>query len=346
MSDHPDGFVGGWICDPARVKESIERRLERGDAVTSSTFIARHANELPGTWQRMKSQGITGVFLRDHERALLNGNYRRPYLQRRGTCVSRGTARGVQTSLDVAIANHFELLKPVEVTFAPIYSLARHEVGKDRCGSGDGAILADAVQAVHDYGVATTDLFHGVSEDGVERMAVQYAAPAVGTPASWVQAAKGHTCVTFWPEDLELLVDCLAAGYAVPYAMNYVTGSSSHYGISGLGSYGPHCRCFVGVFVDENGETQLESSESWGRFPAGQPTDSDQTMPIDQIPRITLSYAGGQRQLPPGDVGVNAKQFWHEIQSGGEAWAVGAPSFEVGSVSELFHTRAQSKETV
>ena len=128
--------------------------------------------------------------------------------------------------------------------------------------------------------------------------------------------------------------------------MYYVARSPSRSGISGRGSYGPHCRCSVGVFVDENGVPQLESSESWGRFPAGQPSDSDQTLPVDQIPRITLKYAGGQRQLPPGDVGVNAKQFWHEIQSGGEAWAVGAPNFDAGSVSELFHTQTRTRGTV
>ena len=141
--------------------------------------------------------------------------------------------------------------------------------------------------------------------------------------------------MTFWPESLSLLFDCIAAGYAVPYAHSYVTGQPNANGISDLGSMGPHCRCFVGVFVDENGETQLESSESWGRFPAGQPHDADQTMPVAEIPCITLRYADGKRKLAPGDVGVNAKRFWDQIQSGGEAWAVGAPKFEAESVGEV-----------
>ena len=346
MSDLPVGFISGWISDPQWVQEVVAARIERGDAAMGSSFTARHANELPGTWERMKSRGITGVFLRDRERTLLGEKYRRPFLQRRGTCVSRGTTRGVQTSLDVAIADHFAPLKPIEIAFAPVYSLARHEIGKDRCGSGDGAILADAMRAIHDFGVATIDLFRGHTEDDVERMAVTYAAPGIGTPADWIKAVKGHTCFTFWPETLDLLFDCLAAGYAVPYAMNYVTGNPKKSGISDLGSFGPHCRCFVGVFVDENGETQLESSESWGRFPAGQPADADQTMPVEQIPCVTLKYAGGERQLAPGDVGVCAKRFWLEIQSGGEAWAVGAPKFEVGSVGEMFQTRVPTMGVV
>ncbi len=334
MNSLNPNFVSGWVSDPPRVAEVIAERTARGDAVMGATFAERHQNELTGTWQRMRDRGVTGIFLRDRE-LVSTGKYRRPYLQRAGTCVSRGMARGVQTSLDVATADNLSLLKDIEVCFAPIYTLARHECGHDRCGSGDGAILADAARAVHDFGVAATSLFPGTSEDDVERIALKYAAPGAGTPSSWIAAAKGHTCITFWPETLNLLFDCLAAGYAVPYAHGYVTGQPNANGISDLGCYGPHCRCFVGVFVDQHGETQLESSESWGRFPAGQPTDADQTMPVEQIPRITLRYAGGEKQLAPGDVGVNAKRFWSEIQSGGEAWAVGAPRFEANGVADL-----------
>ena len=338
MSETPDGFVPGWISDSVRVQETIHEREQRGDAVMGTSFTQRHAQELPGTWERMKARGIRGIFLRDRELAIL-GRYRRPFLQRRGTCVSRGVCRGVQTALDVACVDNVALLRNVEIAFAPIYSLARHEVGRDRCGSGDGAILADAMQAIHDYGVTTTDLFTGLSEDDVERLAVQYAAPGVGTPRDWQTAARGHTCLTFWPESFELLCDCIAAGYAVPYAHGYVTGTPNRNGISDLGSYGPHCRCFVGIFIDENGETQLESSESWGRFPAGSPADIDQTIPIEQMPRVTLRYAGGERKLAPGDVGIHAKRFWQQIQEGGEAWAVATPRFQANSVSDLVHNQ-------
>src|SRR5436309_1731905 len=200
MSELPSCFVSGWVSDPDRVADVIAERTQRGDAVMGAAFTTRHAAELPGTWERLQASGVTGVFLRDRELKL--GGYRRPYFQRRGTCVSRGMARGVQTSLDVAIVDHYRLLQPVEVAFAPIYTMARHECGHDRCGGGDGAILADAAQAVHDLGVATTELFAGQSEDSVEQQAVQFAAPGVGTPRNWLQAAQGHTCVTFWPETL------------------------------------------------------------------------------------------------------------------------------------------------
>ena len=331
----PANFTSGWISDPIRVRESICERTARGDAVMGASFTSQFAQELPGTWQRMKDRGVTGVFLRERELHVNGGQYRRPMLQRSGTCVSRGTARGVQVSLDVAITDGASLLRDVEISFAPIYSLARHEIGRDRCGTGDGAILADAMKAIHDFGVASNDLFPGFTEDQIEQLAVKFAAPGVGTPSPWQLACKSHTCVTFWPETLDLLFDCIAAGFAVPYAHSYVTGWPNSKGISDLGSFGPHCRCFVGLFVDEHGETQLESSESWGRFPAGQPTDADQTMPVDQIPCINLHFAGGVKKLAPGDVGVNARRFWSQIQSDGEAWAVGAPRFTADSVAEL-----------
>jgi len=324
-------FVSGWVSDPARVTESIQSRLAAGHAATTSVFCARQAPTLEGTWQRLQREGIKGVFLRDREKKV-TGNYRRPFLQASGTCVSRGMARGVQTSLDYSIADAASLLQAVEVAWAPIYSMARHEIGRDRCGYGDGAILADAARAVHELGVATSDLFRGMDELSIEKLAVQRAAPGVGTPQDWMRAAAGFTCETFWAETFELLCDCLAAGYAVPYAHGYVTGMPDARGMSDLGSYGPHCRCFTGVFLDENGETQLESSESWGEFPAGQPSLNDRTMPIDQMPRITLKYAGGVHVLAPGSVGVRARRFWNEIRNGGEAWAVGAPKYVAKTV--------------
>lgn len=334
MSDLPIGFATGWISDPARVQDSILERAQRGDAVTGATFVSRHKNELPGTWARMKAAGHRGVFLRDQELKQNGGKYRRPYYQKYGTCVARGVARAVQVSLDAAI-NLGTLLKPAEISFAPIYSLARHEVGKDRCGSGDGAILADAMRAIHDYGVATNQLFPGTSEDDQERIAVKYAAPGIGTPSSWISACQDHTCVTFWPETLGLLMDCIAAGYAVPYANNKITGRPNKFGISQPGSWGPHCRAFVGVFIDENGVDQLESAESWSAFPAAAPDQKYSTCPVEEIPRIKLRYAGGEKDLAPGDVGVNAQDFWNEIRSGGEAWATGAPSFIPTGVAEL-----------
>lgn len=330
------GFVSGYRHDPHRIADVIAARQARGDAVYASAFDAANPREqLAGTWTRAKARGVTGIFLRDCELAVNGGKHRRPFLQRAGTCVSRGMSRGIQTSLDVAIADRYVLMKAVEISFAPIYSLARHEIGQDRCGSGDGAILADAAQAVHDFGVATNDLFPATSEDDVERIAVKYAAPGVGTPSSWIAACKGHTAVTFAPDSIQLLFDCLAAGYAVPYAHGYVTGTVNKNGISGLGSYGPHCRCFTGLFVDVNGQEQLISSESWGAFPARQPMDCDQTMPVEQIPSVNLIYAGGTKKLAPGDVGVVAHLWWEQIQNGGEAWAVGAPRFDAASVADV-----------
>jgi hypothetical protein len=92
---------------------------------------------------------------------------------------------------------------------------------------------------------------------------------------------------------------------------------------------------FSGVFVDEAGNDQLESTESWSCFPAAQPDQRYSTCPVDQIPRVTLHYVHGQsRQLAPGCVGVNAKAFYDQIQNSGEAWAVGVSKFEANTVGE------------
>jgi|SRR6185437_9931300 len=332
------GFVAGWVSDPKRVQAVIQARQAAGQLVMGADYIAKSQPQLAGSWQRAVAGGTKGIFLRDHE-IKVYGHYLRPYLQRRGTCVSRGTARGAQTSLTVALSRG-QVLKPVKIAFAPIYSMARHEFGKDRCGSGDGAILADAMHAVHDGGVATDELFQGMTEDQIEMQAVHFAAPGVGTPQTWLTAAKDHTAVTFYPETLELIFDCIAAGYAVPYACGYITGQPDANGMSRLGSAGGHCRCFVGVYIDVNGKIRLESSESWGAFPAGQPQDSDQTGPVSAMPRITIRTAGGDHVLAPGDVGVDADQFWSAIQSGGEAWAIGIPAYPASSVAESLNAKS------
>lgn len=329
-------FPTGWVDDRARVQESIFQREADGQAVMGATFAARHNTELPGTWARMKARGITGIFLRDRELIVNGGKYRRPFLQRAGTCVSRAFARGCQTSLDVAIADNIELLRPVEISFAPIYSLARVEIGRNRVGYGDGAIMADAAAAVSKYGVASTEnIMPGRTEDQIEAAAVKYATPGQKTPVEWLGACNGNTCQTFWPETLELLFDCIAAGYASPFAHGYITSMPNPNGISDLGGSGNHARCFTGVFIDANGVDQLVCDESWGAYPCRSPMDSDQTAPIDSLPRITLRYAGGEKRLPPGSVGVNAKRFWGQIQQGGECWSVGPSKFESDSMADL-----------
>lgn len=322
-------FATGWVSDPGHVKDVIDMRLQRGDNVYASSFADKQKPELRGAWRRLVDKKITGVFLRDREK-IVNKGYRRPQFQRSGTCVAQAVMRGCQTSLYVEIADNKTLYLPADLSFAPIYSLARHEIGKDRVGYGDGAILGDAMLAIHDIGVATNDgLFPGLTQVQIEQLAVKYATPGKGTPQEWIKACKGHTCITFWIETLEFIFDCIASGYAVPYAHNYVTsGRVNKYGISDLGDFGPHARCFTGVFLDVNGETQLESSESWGSFPAaGGPKANDDTIPVDDMPTIRLEFAGGIRQLAPGNVGVNAKRFWSQIQSGGEAWAASAPKY-------------------
>jgi len=325
-----DWFVSGYVYNPSRVQDVKDEMVAAG-----AMIMASQQEQLQGSWARAKASGVTGIFLRDKELALL-GRYRRPHFQHSGTCVSRGMTRGGQVSLDYSIIHGGSLASPVELSFAPVYTLARHEIGLDRCGYGDGAILADAAKAVRRVGFATTKLFEGMTERQVEALAVKFAAPGVGTPRNWKEACIGHTALVFSPEALELLFDTIAAGYAVPYACGRVTGlPDPRTGLARLGSSGGHCRCFVGVYIDETGRTQLESSESWGRFPAGQPQEIDHTMDVMQMPRITVLTAGGPITLAPGDVGVDAMQFWDSIQNSGEAWAVGPPDYFGESIADL-----------
>jgi hypothetical protein len=332
----------GCILDPARADEVLAIRMERGDAVMASAFAAASRPDLTGYWERLKKTGVKGVFLRDAEPRLLKGLHRRPFLQKRGTCVSRGGCRAAQTSLDYDIAMRYGLSVATELSFAQLYSDARH-LGGDRFKS-DGAITANVAWTLHDYGVAPqSPLFSGMTEDEQEQLAVKYAAPGVKTPPEWRAAAKGHTAATFLPDSLPSVFDCIAAGYASVYAMSRITAMPDANGVSRPGKTGAHCRYFSSVFVDENGDDQLGSTESWGRFPAGDAHSEDQTMPVEKIPRITLRYAGGVRKLAPGEVGVNAKQFYELIRTGGEVWAIGVTrAFTTNAIADLNRSAASS----
>ena len=251
-------------------------------------------------------------------------------------CVSRGVARAAQASLDWEIIKKGALLQAAEIAFAPIYSLARHEFGQDRVGYGDGAILSDAVEAIHNLGYASTDLFAGMTEVQQEQLAVKYATPGVGTPAAWQAACKGHAAKTMSPDSLELLFDGIAAGYGAAYACNYITGDTANSdGMYRLGSPGGHCRCFVGLAVDHNGNTQLEGLESWSAYPASNPDNKYSTCDVSEIPCCTFNGARERFTLAPGSCILDSNQFWNEIQRSGEVWLIGAPSFDPDSMSDL-----------
>lgn len=330
MSDI-DGFIPGFVYDPVRIQEVKAERVARGDLIMAS----QQAISIQGSFQRLKAAGVTRWSLRDWEIPLL-GKHRRPFFQKRGSCIARGVRNAGQASLDVAIAKHAAFLSPAEVAFAPIYTLARHEYGKDRCGYGDGAILSCAASAVHEAGLSTSQLFQGMSEDAQELQAVKYGAPGVGTPAAWIAACKTHTAATYEPDTLELALDCLSSDIALAYACGYVTGNQpDKNGLYRLGSQGGHCRAFTGWVIGPDGRVQLESTESWSAYPAASPNQQYTTCAVEQIPCCKFQTADSQIILAPGDCIVDAAQFWSAIQNGGECWAVAAPQFVPGSMVDI-----------
>lgn len=331
----PDWFCSGWVDDKPRVEEVMQYRLARGDHAYASSYGANVNNQLPGAWKRMKLAGCIGIFLRDSELIVCGGKHRRPYFQRAGTCTSRAIRNAGQASTDFAIADKFGLIKPVTLNFAPIYTIGRHEVGKDRCGRGDGAILADTALAAHDYGFATDDLFNGLSEVQQEQQAVRFAAPGVGTPQAWIDACKGHTADTFVPDSFDLVFDCLCSGFGIGYAHGYITGNKDRNGYYGVGSAGAHARALTGIIVDENGDDQWVGTESWSSFPAAPPDDKYSTCDVDLIPVITIRYAGGEKKLAPGEVPLRSKEMWNEIQRSGEIVAIGPARYAASATSQI-----------
>ncbi len=326
-------FATGWVKDPVAVKANFDVWRAKGMPVTASDYATLHKPDLKGYWKALKALGVTGVFLSDASETIL-GKPRRPFLQEHGTCVDRGCTAGVQLSLDYAIANKIIVARPVTIQFGTFYVGSRVDIGHNQLGNQEGAILGQAMTCYHDIGcMEKKDVgqwkFLTDKETAIENEVVRLSTK--GLPDEWKKEMKGHGGSVFYCEELERIFDCVAAGFGCPYAFDYVTGNPNKAGLSSLGSYGPHCRCFSGVYVDADGNDQLVSKESWGRFPAGQPMTNDRTMDTASMPRITIlmSNAKGQispRILAPGEVGVNAKKFAAGIYDDGEVYAVGYPN--------------------
>jgi hypothetical protein len=76
-----------------------------------------------------------------------------------GSCVSFGTARAALYSYIFALAMGLSGKALEHFVEEAIYALARHEIGKDRLGFGDGCVGAWAAQAIKDFGVLAPGIY-------------------------------------------------------------------------------------------------------------------------------------------------------------------------------------------
>jgi hypothetical protein len=223
--------------------------------------------QLKGYWAALKAKGVTSVLMP----RLMTKFYpnRRADLQRRGTCVARGTYRAVMLSYLNAIDQKRLLGRPAVIAYEPIYVGSRVDIGGGRI-SGDGAVGAWAGQWCSVYGVCERNRYGSTdlsvdSPEGREDLAVGWRA----VPAEVKAASALHKVDAHYAKTVEDQKDALAAGFAGAYCRNRLNGPRDANGIARPAGPGAHCEALCGIAVAANGEDVLLYQQSWGNQPSG-----------------------------------------------------------------------------
>jgi hypothetical protein len=302
----------GWIDDPKSVAAACQRLAARGHPVT----FAAAQPQLVGHWPTLVERGIYAVLAYSCEKAVL-GEFQPANTQRRGTCVGQGTERALRDAILFDIDRGAEIAQPARIAFELIYAGARTTIRHGQLGGGDGAIVADAAQFVHDYGTIPRGVYGAYDlTQPREDLAVAWGAPRATVPTALLAAASSHKVRAYHCAEFERACDCLAAGYCLSIGCNRI--HSEHRDADGFCQYasaGGHCTDLCGVFVmkswtgDPNtlyDHTGLVNQQSWGEYPTGNPI---------------LRYYGGDAPLRQGAFGLAASEVRAMFRSSGDVWA-------------------------
>lgn len=300
----------GWINDPQAVRDYLDARTAAG--APAGIMAARP--DLKGFWKRTVESGVFAVLLYQAEESLL-GEYLPADFQKRGTCVSRGTYRAIQTGYWDAIADRRITGKAERIAYEPIYGGSRVNIGKGAI-RGDGSVGAWAAQWVHDYGVVTRDKFGNIdlTKDS-EDLAVKWGSPGVGVPNEIIEAAADHRCDAYHVEDATDLADVTAARYASAICSTHQQSDRrDENGECGYKGPTAHCEAIVGVYLraswDGSPETIYKHTgfvdqQSWGNIPSG--------------PDV-LRFHKGTAKLREGAYGMPMRAMQARIKTG-ETWS-------------------------
>lgn len=297
-------------------------------AAFNASLIATHGTAtfrdsqpgLQGHWNRLVAEGVCHVLAQTYERIACKQNLPAE-LQRRGTCVSRGTFRACQDSYYYELATVAMVGKPARLAFEPIYGGSRVNIGRGRLGTGDGSVGAWAAEFVSSYGLIERGI-HGPIDltQPREDLAVLWGNPAQGCPVALLNLGRQHTVRCHRVLTVDELADCIAAGYFAAYCSNIIWGDRDRNGMSRPSSSGGHCEEIAGVFLTPSGRTAFVRQQSWGELPNG--------------PDV-LATKSGPITLRQGSYGATADDMQRGLDNGGECWAFQVKSPWRASTKEL-----------
>jgi len=302
----------GWIDDPHAVAAACRRFAAQDHPVA----FAAGQPQLVGYWPSLVERGIRAVLAYTCEQAVL-GAFAPANVQQRGTCVGQGTERALRDAILFDIHRGAEIAQPARIAFELIYAGARTTIRCGQLGAGDGAIVADAAQFVHDFGTIPRGVYGPFDlTKPREDLAVAWGAPRATIPSELLAAAASHKVRAYQCTEFERACDCLAAGYCIAIGCNRLHGEwRDADGFCRYAGSGAHCTELCGVFVMKSWDgdlktlynhTGLVNQQSWGEYPTGNPI---------------LRYYGGDAPLRQGAFGLASSEVRAMFRSSGDAWA-------------------------
>jgi hypothetical protein len=303
MAEHPTG----WIPDPEGVAAFREElKADGGD----TPFGAKPA--LRGTWERLKSRGVTAVFAFAAEAHFagrlggVSGKYLPPWCQSIGACVGFGGTHAIQTQHLYELKQQVVVGTPKLLAWEFTYAYCRQlAIKRGALGSGDGAYGVDFARALHSVGVAPRGVYgaYDLSKSN-EKLGYQWSQPGARIPQEVMDAAAGHTARCMFCDVPEERNDVLASGrcYGIASWTAWGRGRDGLFHPAGKTAHQEHD---CGICVDEKGrDLRIRRNSHCGKEG-----------------KVTLRYAGGEIDLPLGAYPVLAAEEDATITRGAECWA-------------------------
>lgn len=243
----PDSYIPGWVDDPQSV-EAVLGTLPEPEFF--GTEAGQDSSPIPNQgflWDVARK--ITGDLLPAYSQGGI------------GSCVSFGTARAVQYSMLGEILNG-EPEDYREIVEEAIYGLARIEIGGNRI-RGDGAVGANAAQAVRDYGIIDRAIHSKYDlrkySESLCRDWGRNGLPNDLEPIAKMYPIKNITRVRSWDEAKRALANLY--GIAVCSSQGFTMARDAK-GFCHPRGVWQHCMCLDGYNEDGNESGHLKNS--WG----------------------------------------------------------------------------------
>lgn len=282
----------GWVYNEEKILAATAR-------IESSGFKFNYSADRPqmaGYWKYLQSRGVTHIHAGDFEKKL-NGKWRNPNSQSRGTCVGQGSSRAIEDVHNARLVNKVIVGKPTLIAFEPMYGYERrqrwggtHPWGCNCGNCNDGLCGADAAAFYSTIGVIARGVYQGIDLiDPHEKLAIDW--NNSGVPDVLIKAAAFHKifCHTSstWSEYADAIAaECFGHVCLPKIFQGGRVDANGYCEPDGDGGHDTEC---CGVSTAVNHETLFIMQQSWGN--------------AAKYPPI-IQTACGPREMRPGSYAV------------------------------------------